>query len=129
MILLLDTHLLLWAAYEPRRLPEAARKLIDDETNDLVFSAASIWEVTIKASLGRANFDIDSRVFRRGLLESGYIELPVTSAHATAVADLPGIHRDPFDRMLVAQSRVEGFTLLTNDDLVAAYGQPTRLTR
>ncbi|MFT4220999.1 MAG: type II toxin-antitoxin system VapC family toxin [Microbacterium sp.] len=119
--------LALWAAYKPRRLAATALELIEDERHELVFSAASIWEVTIKASLGRDDFDVDPRVFRRGLVESGYAELPITSAHAAAVADLPALHRDPFDRMLVAQARVEGLTLLTNDELVAAYGQPARL--
>lgn len=127
MILLLDTHLLLWAAYDPDRLPDSARDQIEDDRNEPVFSAASIWEVAIKASLGRADFDVDARVLRRGLIESGYTELPITSAHAAAVSDLPGLHRDPFDRILVAQSRVEGIPLFTNDRAVAAYGAPVRL--
>lgn len=127
MILLLDTHLVLWAAYEPGRLSAPARSALEDPVNDLVFSAASIWEVSIKAGLGRADFSADPAVLRRGLVETGYAELPVTAAHAAAVADLPPLHRDPFDRMLVAQARAEGFTLLTSDPLVAAYGSPTRL--
>lgn len=127
MILLLDTHLLLWAAYAPERLPDAARTAIEDEHNALLFSAASIWEVAIKASLGRDDFTADARVLRRGLVESGYVELPISGAHAAAVSDLPDVHRDPFDRILVAQSRVEGVTLLTNDTQVAAYGPPARL--
>ncbi|MFT4135275.1 type II toxin-antitoxin system VapC family toxin [Microbacterium sp.] len=127
MILLLDTHLLLWAAYEPARLSPGAREEIERESNELVFSAASIWEVSIEASLGRADFDADSRVLRRGLLENGYAELAVTGAHGAAVSDLPPLHRDPFDRILVAQARAEGSTLLTGDTLVAAYGSPVRL--
>lgn len=126
MIRLLDTHLLLWAAYTPDRLPAAARDEIEHATV-LSFSAASIWEVAIKTALGRPDFDVDPRVLRRGLLDNGYTELPVTSAHASAVADLPNLHRDPFDRMLIAQSRVEGIVLLTNDRLVAGYGAPARL--
>lgn len=127
MIILLDTHVLLWAAREPDRLGRTTRELLEDPANELAFSAASIWEVAIKHSLGRADFDIDPRVLRRGLLESGYRELEVTGLHGAAVADLPGIHRDPFDRMLVAQARVEGLTLLTADERVAAYGSPARL--
>ncbi len=127
MILLLDTHLLLWAAYEPERLSEVARDAIDDASNQPWFSAASIWEVAIKASLGRSDFTVDAQVLRRALIESGYVELPITGAHAAAIASLAHIHDDPFDRMLVAQARTEGLALLTADDAVAAYGPPVRL--
>ncbi len=122
-----DTHLLVWAAYDSNKLPIAAHDLISEEANDLLFSAASIWEVTIKAGLGRADFDADPHVLRRELLENGYRELTVTGMHAAAVIDLPPIHRDPFDRMLVAQARTEGITLITADRTVAAYGAPARL--
>ncbi len=127
MIVLLDTHLLLWAAYAPERLPAAARAVIDDPSTAPIFSAASIWEVAIKASLGRDDFDADPRILRRALVESGYRELAISAAHAAAVTDLPPVHRDPFDRILVAQARVEGIELLTDDPQVAAYGAPTRL--
>lgn len=127
MILLLDTHVLLWAAYEPGRLSEAARAAIEDASNQPWFSAASIWEVAIKASLGRRDFTIDAQVLRRALLESGYVELPISGAHAAATASLARVHDDPFDRMLVAQARTEGVSLLTADDSVAAYGPPVRL--
>lgn len=126
MILLLDTHILLWAAYEPHRLPRAAREDLVDPANTLVFSAASIWEVAIKASLGRADCTVDARVLRRGLIENGYEELPVSGSHASAVADLPSLHRSPFDRLLIAQARIEGFTLLTADAALAVYGTPVR---
>jgi PIN domain nuclease of toxin-antitoxin system len=125
--LLLDTHLLLWAASAPERLPAGARALLEDAANELLFSAASLWEVTIKASLGRDDFRIDARVLRRGLLDNGYTELPISSAHAVAVAGLPNLHRDPFDRLLVAQAGVEGITLLTSDEAVARYPGPIRL--
>lgn len=127
MQLLLDTHILLWAAYSPEKLPPATVEQLSDESNDLLFSAASIWEVAIKASQRRDDFHADPRVLRRELLESGYRELTITGAHAVAVAGLPPIHRDPFDRILVAQARVEGITLITSDRKVAAYGSPTRL--
>lgn len=124
MKLLLDTHLLLWAAGEPDRLSVRARSLMEDQDNDLVFSAASLWEVTIKAGLGRADFQIDPHLLRRGLIENGYAELPVTGQHALAVGQLPDVHRDPFDRILVAQATVEGLLLLTHDPLVQAYPGP-----
>ncbi|UVK49357.1 type II toxin-antitoxin system VapC family toxin (plasmid) [Mesorhizobium sp. AR07] len=126
MKLLLDTHLLLWAAAEPDQLPLAAMAEIENPDNDLVFSAASLWEVAIKRALGRADFTVDPRLLRRGLLDNGYHELAITSEHAVAVDGLPPIHKDPFDRILIAQSIVEGITLLTVDDLVAQYPAPVR---
>ena len=127
MKLLLDTHLLLWAAGEPQKLSAKARRLLADTNNELMFSAASVWEVAIKRGLGRADFQVDSRLFRRGLLDNGYLELPVFSAHAVAVDSLPPIHKDPFDRLLVAQSLVEGMAFLTSDATVAQYGGSIRM--
>jgi PIN domain nuclease of toxin-antitoxin system len=126
MKLLLDTHLLLWAAGEPRRLSKAARALIDNPDNELLFSAASLWEVVIKRGLGRKDFKVDARLLRRGLLDNGYRELPILSDHVVATESLPLIHRDPFDRILVAQATVEGITLLTIDSLVSQYPGPIR---
>ena len=127
MKLLLDTQLLLWAAGSPRRLSRAARTALLDPRHELVFSAASLWEVAIKSSLGRDDFQVEPAVFRRGLLDNGYSELVITGAHAVAVAALPPLHRDPFDRLLIAQSLVEGITLLTADEEVAQYDGPIRL--
>ena len=126
MKLLLDTHLLLWAAGEPDRLSANARTLIDAPENELFFSAASLWEIVIKRGLGRGDFQVDARLLRRGLLDNGYSELPIGSEHAVAVDSLPSIHKDPFDRMLVAQAMVEGITLLTTDSFVAQYPGPVR---
>ncbi len=126
MKLLLDTHLLLWAANEPKRLPKAARVLIEDLENDLLFSAASMWEITIKCSLGREDFRANARLLRRGLLDNGYTELPITSEHAVNVDYLPSTHEDPFDRILVAQATVEGITLLTNDQKLVNFPGPIR---
>jgi PIN domain nuclease of toxin-antitoxin system len=126
MKLLLDTHLLLWAAAMPRRLSRAARALLADPEHELLFSAASIWEVTIKAAMGRPGFRADARLLRRGLLDNGYVEVPVTSQHALELDSLPAIHRDPFDRILVAQARVEGVALVTTDEVVAQYPGPIR---
>lgn len=126
MKLLLDTHVLLWAAGSPDQLPPDARTLLEDTSNELVFSAASLWEITIKRSLGRPDFQVDARVLRRGLLDNGYLELSITSEHAVFIDSLPTIHKDPFDRILVAQATVEGITLLTADALVAQYPGPIR---
>jgi PIN domain nuclease of toxin-antitoxin system len=123
---LLDTHLLLWAANEPKRIPKAARALIENPETQLLFSAASLWEITIKRGLGRADFDVDPRVLWRALLDNGYEELPVLSEHVIRVQELPARHKDPFDRVLIAQAIVEGITLLTNDQKLAAYSGPIR---
>jgi PIN domain nuclease of toxin-antitoxin system len=125
--LLLDTHLLLWAAGQPERLPAEARLLLLDAGNSLAFSAASLWEVAIKSGLDRADFRVDPRRLWRMLLLNGYRELPVTGEHAVAVQALPPLHRDPFDRVLIAQARTEGLLLLTADEAVAAYGDGVRL--
>lgn len=126
MHLLLDTHVLLWAAGNPDRLSPPAVELIADSGNHLLFSAASLWEITIKRGLGRPDFRVDPEVLRRGLLENGYDELAITGTHAMAVGSLPAIHRDPFDRVLVAQAESEGVLLLTADETVARYPGPIR---
>lgn len=123
MNLLLDTHLLLWAASEPQRLSAKARALLLDPSNQLVFSSASLWEITIKNGLERSDFNVDPRRLWRMLLVNGYRELSITSEHTVAVNDLPLLHKDPFDRILVAQARIEGLTLLTADKMVAKYGE------
>ena len=127
MKLLLDTHLLLWALQDSPRLSAEARALIEDEENILLFSAISMAEVAIKNALRRPDFEIDPHIVRRTLIDDGYLELPLTSAHAVAVAGLPPIHKDPFDRLLVAQAMVEGITLITEDAVVGQYAGPVRL--
>lgn len=127
MRLLLDTHLLLWAAADSRRLPGEARALLEDTGNDAYYSAASIWEVAIKSSLGRRDFRIDIDGLLAALPRMGLAELPVSAVHASGVAKLPPIHRDPFDRMLVAQSIAEPLTLLTNDAVLARYWDGVRV--
>jgi PIN domain nuclease of toxin-antitoxin system len=126
MRFLLDTHILLWGASEPEKLSSRATALIEDTENDLLFSAISIWEVALKASR-RTDFLVDPNVLRRDLADNGYVEVPLTSAHILALAGLPAIHKDPFDRMLVAQALVEGATLLTSDATLARYPGPIRL--
>jgi PIN domain nuclease of toxin-antitoxin system len=120
---LLDTQVALWALAGHRRLPREARRLI--ESHDVVVSAASIWEIAIKASIGK--LEADPSAVRLALEPSGFDELPVTGEHAARVASLPRHHRDPFDRLLVAQSMVEGLVLLTSDAQLARYGDFVRL--
>jgi PIN domain nuclease of toxin-antitoxin system len=125
--LLLDTHLLIWAAEGIERLPPGARAMMSDPENELLFSVASLWEIVIKRGLNRADFRVDARVLRRGLMDNGYGELPILSEHAVAIDALPPIHKDPFDRMLIAQATVAGIMLLTDDTVVAKYPGPVRL--
>jgi PIN domain nuclease of toxin-antitoxin system len=124
MNLLLDTHILLWAAYEPSRLPEAARDLLLDNKYRLHFSVASLWEVAIKSSLGKPDFSVDVDELRLGLVANDYTEVPIAAAHVLRLPTLPSIHSDPFDRILVAQAMAEGYALLSHDTKVIAYGGP-----
>jgi PIN domain nuclease of toxin-antitoxin system len=127
MRLLLDTHVLLRAAAAPGKLSQNTVSLLTDTDNQLIFSVASIWEIAIKQSRGHADFTVDPRIIRRGMLDNGYQELLIQSDHAVAVANLPWLHKDPFDRLLVAQATVEGILLLTSDRQVADYPGPIRL--
>ncbi len=126
MKLLLDTHLLLWAAQGIEHLPADAQTLMSDPENELFFSVASLWEIVIKSGLAREDFKVDPRVLRRSLLDNGYHELPILSQHVVAVGSLPTIHKDPFDRLLVAQATVDGLLLLTADIQVARYPGPMK---
>ena len=127
MRVLLDTHLLLWASARSRRLPKEARRILEDPRNEVHFSAVSLWEIAIKLGLRRSDFQADLSLLRPALSEMGLVELPVTGAHAERLVELPPIHKDPFDRMLVAQSLSEPFILLTNDDALEAYGEVVRV--
>jgi PIN domain nuclease of toxin-antitoxin system len=121
--LLVDTHLLLWAAAKSRRLPKLARTLLEDGENEVLFSAASLWEIVIKAALRKPDFKVDVSLLRPALQEMGFLELPVSGVHAETLASLPAVHKDPFDRMLVAQCVAEKVVLLTNDELLGDYGE------
>jgi PIN domain nuclease of toxin-antitoxin system len=121
MRLLLDTHLLLWTAQKSSRLSSMALRLIADRDNQPVFSVASIWEFGIKYAKAPEEFGISPNELREELLQNGYIELEITGKHVLAISNLPALHGDPFDRMLIAQSAVEGITLLTSDARVAQY--------
>jgi PIN domain nuclease of toxin-antitoxin system len=125
--ILLDTHLLLWAGDEVDRLPRGARDLLADPDVEPWFSAASIWEISIKHARRRADFSVEPGPFRQALLGAGFVELAVTGAHAAAVAALPPVHRDPIDRLLVAQAVSEGVQLLTHDAVLGRYPGPIRV--
>lgn len=121
MKLLLDTHVLLWIAGKPERLSESARTLVTTPANSLFFSAASIWEIVIKLGLGRHDFKVDPYRLRNMLLVHGYTELSVTAEHALRIPTLPPLHKDPFDRLLLAQALSEGMLLLTGDASLLQY--------
>lgn len=124
MRLILDTHLLLWWLMDSPLLSQPARQLIGDPENTVFVSAVSLWEVWLKASLGKLGLPDD---FEKRLAEESFENLPLTAAQTREVVSLPWRHRDPFDRMLVAQARTEKLTLLTADDIVAGYGDFVRL--
>ncbi len=126
MKFLLDTQILLWAAGQPERLSASSRALLHDPGNELLFSAASLWEIAIKKTLGRTDFLVEPRLLRRGLLDNGYVEMPVTSQHAVNIDGLPPLHKDPFDRLLLAQAMSEGITFLTGDEQLTRYPGPVR---
>ncbi len=127
MRLLLDTHLLVWAMGSPERLPAALAAMLQDPANAPVFSVASLWELVIKQALGRPDFRVEPAVLRRALIDGGWQELPIQAHHALAVAALPPLHRDPFDRLLLAQASADGLLLITADAQLAAYPGPVRL--
>ena len=121
MKLLLDTHIVLWAAGQPEKLSESARTLLTTPENGLFFSVASMWEIVIKRGLGREDFKVNPRRLRKMLTANGYIELSVHAEHVFTVETLPLLHKDPFDRLLLAQARTEGMLLLTVDASVSQY--------
>jgi len=122
MQLLVDTHLLLWSVAASKKLPPKARELLTDPANDVYYSAASVWEIAIKSGLGRDDFQVDLLSLLQAFVTAGFVELPITSAHAARVCALPDLHKDPFDRLLVAQALTEPALLLTNDAQLGPYG-------
>jgi PIN domain nuclease of toxin-antitoxin system len=121
---LLDTEFVLWVPIDDRRIGGQAREILTDSANQLVFSVSSIWEIAIKKALRRQDFQFDPREIRRLLIENGYEELTLQSRHVVAVDSMAPIHKDPFDRILIAQAMVEGITLLTADPVIARYPGP-----
>jgi PIN domain nuclease of toxin-antitoxin system len=126
MDLLLDTHLVVWAMGSPQRLPPGLAEMLEDPRHTPMFSVASLWELVIKQGLGRPDFNVQPAVLRRALLEGNWQELAIEARHALAVAQLPPLHRDPFDRLLLAQATVDGLLLITADSQLAAYPGPVR---
>ena len=122
MKLLLDTNILLLSAADI--LPQEAADYVLDESNDLYFSSASIWEIVIKHGLNRPDFKADPHLLFTGLKDNGYMEIPILTEHTLLTGTLPFIHKDPFDRILVAQAITEGISLLTTDEIVAKYPAP-----
>ncbi len=127
MNILLDTQLLIWGAMQNPKLSRKAAEAIGDEDNTIWFSVASLWEIAIKSALKRKDFPYDAGTMRAGLLANHYLELSVEGRHVLALGDLPLLHRDPFDRMLVAQASSEGMLLMTADRLLEDYGKPILL--
>jgi PIN domain nuclease of toxin-antitoxin system len=127
MHLLLDTHLVGWAMGSPERLPTGLAAMLEDPRNTPVFSVASLWELVIRQAQGRPDFRVQPAVLRRALLNGGWRELPIEAGHALALAQLPPLHRDPFDRLLLAQATADGLLLITTDARLAAYPGPVRL--
>lgn len=123
MRLLLDTHLLLWALATPQRLDATTRAALEDAANTVLFSAASLWEIAIKAGLGRVDFAFDPQQILQAALETGFTELPVRAQAAIRVGSLPPLHRDPFDRLLIAQALTEPARLYTADPALPAYSE------
>jgi len=119
--LLLDTHIVLWAAGQPEKLSDSARTLLTTPENKLFFSVASLWEIVIKRGLGREDFKVNPQRLRKMLITHGYSELAVAAEHVLAIEMLPLLHKDPFDRLLLAQARTEGMLLLTVDASVSQY--------
>ena len=126
MKLLFDTHLLLWAITDDRRLSARVRALMADPANECLYSAASVWEVAIKNGLPKRSLGIPAEAFRREVEAAGFRPIPVSPAHAAAVEFLPHLHEDPFDRVLVAQARAEDCALLTADSILPDYGAPVQ---
>jgi len=118
--LLLDTHILIWWLSDDRKLARAAREIIANPDNDVLVSAASVWEVAIKAALGRIDVELDD--FEDEIVKSGFRPLPIGLRHAVTVGRLPAVHRDPFDRMLVAQASVEELRVVSHDRVFERYG-------
>jgi len=126
MRFLLDTHFILWLPIGGVGIGRTAKTIIDDSANGFVFSAASLWEIALKRARYGNNFAYDPRTIRAEMLQNGYEELSVQGSHVVAVDTLPYIHKDPFDRLLIAQAMIEGITLLTADATIARYPGPIR---
>ncbi len=129
MRVLLDTHLLIWLSAASDRLPKIVRQTVENSDNKLFFSAASIWELSIKESTGKARLELPPALLHRQLLANDFQEISVTAVHGLGVLSLTPIHKDPFDRILIAQAIAENMVLMTSDETIARYEGPIRLVR
>ncbi len=120
MRLLIDTHILIWWLADNRKLAKSARVIIANPDNDVLVSAASLWEISIKATLGRLEVELDD--LEQNIAANGFRSLPINYRHALTAGRLPAIHRDPFDRMLIAQASVEELRVLSHDKIFERYG-------
>jgi PIN domain nuclease of toxin-antitoxin system len=126
MTLLLDTHVFLWWIVDSGKLSDAARNAIETAENRILLSATSVWEIVIKTRLGKLRLPESPGPFVQAHLKrNGFLPLPIALEHAVAVAELPDHHRDPFDRMLVAQCKVENCSIITADSIIVKYDVPT----
>ena len=121
---LLDTHIILWAGFDVKRLSRKAKSILENPENALYFSPISLWEISIKHEKHPEQMGITSERVREIAIKMGFIELPVRSRHGVDIAKLPDIHNDPFDRMLITQARSDGLYLISHDDKVIADGEP-----
>ena len=121
MRVLTDTHILLWALLQPERLDAVRRDVLESPEHQVFFSAVNIWEIAIKRALDRLDLDVEPDVIHRAAVETGFRELPVSAVHAAAVRHLPAHHRDPFERLLIAQALTEPLLLMTDDPLISLY--------
>ena len=126
MRFLLDTQLVVWLPAGDPRVSHTTRSLLKNAEHEFLFSTVSLWELAIKRGIGKLDKRIDLKELRSSMLTRGYSELPVLGSHALAVEALPLLHKDPFDRILIAQATVEGITLLTADKQIARYPGPVR---
>jgi PIN domain nuclease of toxin-antitoxin system len=127
MTFLLDTQITIWALLDDRRLSSQAREILSNRENEFSFSVCTLWEIAIKRGLKKPDFQYDPREIQRFLIRHGCEELAIQSEHVLKVESLPPIHKDPFDRILIAQAMVEGIILLTSDTVIAQYPGPIRL--
>jgi PIN domain nuclease of toxin-antitoxin system len=124
MKFLFDTHIAIWTLFNDYRLNPSAREIVSNPENEFVFSVCNIWEIAIKRGINASGFQHNPREIRQYLLRNGCEELSIQSRHVVEVDSLPPIHKDPFDRILIAQAMVEGITLLTADSVIAQYPGP-----
>lgn len=128
MAYLLDTHIALWLNYEPHKISKPLEQILLDKRHRVYFSSVAIWEVAIKAKLGKKDMvGIHSQAFYQDLIDGGYDELPVLSSHCFVVERLPLIHHDPFDRLLISQAMQENLTLITHDNNILSYANVNTL--